>query len=388
MIQVSSLEEALAHDSGKTVIIGAGFAGAATAFGLVRRGVRDLLVLEQEGIPGYYASGRNAAMIRQLGPSAEVRRLVRLGLSFYESPPPPFPGPVQFRRVGSLLLASGKELSALRSWAMTDGAVDPSVRFMDREEVAAMIGAARPESFEAGAFTASDGVADIHALLNGFLAGTRAGGGEIRFNSRVAEIEVREGRVASVKTDAGEKIGCTRVVNAAGPWAARIGAIAGAAALPFHTYRRHLAQTGPVAGVDKSWPFVWNITHEVYFRPESGGILLSPCDEGILAPCDPPVDPSTIELLAHKVAACFPGLQHSQMIRTWACIRTFASDRQIVAGEDPGLRGFFWAAALGGSGVCLAPMLSYMMPDLILEGRSGLLSEAEQRAISPARFSR
>ncbi len=376
----------MAQAKGRTVIIGAGFAGAATAFGLVRRGVRDVLVLEQEGIPGFYASGRNAAMIRQLGPSPEARRLVRFGLSFYDSPPAPFPAPVGFKRAGSLLLASGKELAALRAWAQTDGATDPSVRFMDRGEVAKMIGCSGPESFEAGAFTSTDGVADIHALLNGFLSGTRAGGGEVRFKTKVAEIMVRNGRVASLKTDAGEVIECARLVNAAGPWAARIGIIAGAAALPFLTLRRHLAQTGPVAGVDASWPFVWNITHEVYFRPESGGVLFSPCDEGAIAPCDPPVDSATIEMLAHKVATCFPGLKNAHIVRSWACIRTFVSDREIVVGPDPGIEGFFWAAALGGAGVCLAPALSWLMPDLILDGRSSLLSETAQKAFSPGRF--
>ena len=376
----------MAQNTGRTVIIGAGFAGAATAFGLIRRGVRNVLVLEQEGIPGFYASGRNAAMIRQLGPSPLARRLIRFGLPFYDSPPPPFPGPVGFKRVGSLLLASGKELAALRTWTLTDGTIDPGVRFMDRQQVAAMIGGAGPDSFEAGAYTATDGVADIHALLNGFLAGARAGGCEIRFKARVAEITVRSGRVGSVKTDAGEVIDCARLVNAAGPWASRIGAIAGAAALPFRTFRRHLALTGPVAGVDPSWPFVWNITHEVYFRPETGGVLLSPCDEGAIAPCDPPVDSATIEMLAHKVAICVPGLRDAHIHRSWACIRTFVSDREIVIGEDPKVRDFFWAAALGGSGVCLAPALSHLMPDLILDGKSSLLVDAEQQEISPARF--
>ena len=76
------------------VIIGAGFAGAATAYHLSRRGISDILLLEQESIPGFHSSGRNAAMMRQCVPDpdlAEVdprrrgvlaqhsRRLVRTG---------------------------------------------------------------------------------------------------------------------------------------------------------------------------------------------------------------------------------------------------------------------------------------------------------------------
>src|SRR5438105_2807201 len=44
------------------VIVGAGFAGAATAWALARAGVRDLVVLEREAAPGAHASGRNAAL--------------------------------------------------------------------------------------------------------------------------------------------------------------------------------------------------------------------------------------------------------------------------------------------------------------------------------------
>jgi D-arginine dehydrogenase len=315
-----------------------------------------------------------------------VRRLARLGLAFYASPPEPFPGPLGFTRSGSILLASGKELAELRSWIEADGSEAPVVRVLTPKEVAQWIGVSDPASHEVGVYTATDGVADIHALLHGFLAGARAGGSRVLTRTRVTGFDVRSGRVAGVKTHTGDTIECDSVVNAAGPWAGRIGEIAGALPLPFRTYRRHLAQTGSVSGVDPAWPSVWDITHEVYFRPESGGVLLSPCDEGPIDPCDPAVDPAMIELLARKVAVCFPGLRSAEMRRSWACIRTFVEDRRLVAGEDPLVRGFFWAAALGGNGVALAPMLSELIPDLIMEGRSGLLHPAGIRRISPARF--
>ncbi len=47
-------------------MIGAGFAGASVAAALTRAGVTSGLVLERELLPGSHASGRNAAMARQL----------------------------------------------------------------------------------------------------------------------------------------------------------------------------------------------------------------------------------------------------------------------------------------------------------------------------------
>ncbi len=60
------------YRSAEVVIVGAGLAGAAAAFFLTQRGVRDLVILEKESVPGVHASGRNAAMVRQVVPDSEV----------------------------------------------------------------------------------------------------------------------------------------------------------------------------------------------------------------------------------------------------------------------------------------------------------------------------
>ena len=60
------------------VIIGAGFAGAATAYHLARRGAEGILVLEQEPTAGAHSSGRNAAMVRQIVSDEAVGRLPTL----------------------------------------------------------------------------------------------------------------------------------------------------------------------------------------------------------------------------------------------------------------------------------------------------------------------
>lgn len=57
------------------VIIGAGFAGLATAIGLVERGYRDVTVLEAQRV-GYGASGRNGGFI-MAGYSLPERQLIR-----------------------------------------------------------------------------------------------------------------------------------------------------------------------------------------------------------------------------------------------------------------------------------------------------------------------
>lgn len=64
------------HDA-RVVIVGGGFAGVATALGLVERGVRDVILLEARTI-GYGASGRNGGFVfggHSLGEDALLARL-------------------------------------------------------------------------------------------------------------------------------------------------------------------------------------------------------------------------------------------------------------------------------------------------------------------------
>ncbi|HEX7227250.1 MAG TPA: FAD-dependent oxidoreductase, partial [Candidatus Binatia bacterium] len=73
--------------SSDCVIIGAGFAGAATAYHLARRGLNDIILLEQEAIPGFHSSGRNAAMIRQCVSEPALFDLTRDGAAFLRNLP-------------------------------------------------------------------------------------------------------------------------------------------------------------------------------------------------------------------------------------------------------------------------------------------------------------
>ena len=55
------------------VIVGAGFAGAATAFHLSEQFQGSMLVIEREEVPGVHASGRNASLILQTVTDPVVR---------------------------------------------------------------------------------------------------------------------------------------------------------------------------------------------------------------------------------------------------------------------------------------------------------------------------
>ncbi len=351
------------------VIIGAGFAGAATAYHLARRGADGILVLEQEPTAGVHSSGRNAAMVRQIVSDEAVASLAREGAAFLLTLPDGWPTRVAFERTGSLLLASGERWPSLCSDAALAREAGVPVEVWSCAEARSRVPVLEGARCDGAIWCKSDGVVDIHALLEGYLRGAEGAGVQICYGCPVRGIGVEKGRVTSVVTEGGA-IPTEVVVNAAGAWAEEVARMAGATAVPLCPCRRHLFTTGPLPWVDRGWPFVWDVENEIYFRPESGGLLLSPCDATEHPPGIPPTDPAVRELLAEKIGRHLPGLSNISIQAGWAGLRTLTPDGRFVIGWDPGIHGFFWVAGLGGHGVTTSGAVGALAARMIL-GETG-----------------
>jgi len=365
--------------SAEYVIVGAGFAGAATAYHLARSGARDILLLEQENRAGVHSSGRNASMIRQVVGDPELTALAREGAAFLRNPPADWPSPLQFEQNGSLLLGSGELWERLCHDGETARHLGVEVETWSHKKAEDRVPILRGAHFDGAVWCPTDGVVNIFSLLSGYLQAAASLGAKVIYHSPVQNIEVMRGRVRGIVTAEG-KVEAGTVINAAGPWAGTIAEMAGAAKIRLRPCRRHLFVTAPLAEVDQRWPFTWDVAHDLYFRPESGGLLLCACDQDEMAPGAPPIEDKVKELLREKVSRYFPGLPDLTIERGWAGLRTLSDDGRFVIGWDPGIEGFFWVAGLGGHGVTS----SYGVGDLaarLLLGR-----DHGGEVFSPARF--
>ncbi len=360
------------------MIIGAGLAGAATAYHLTRMGLERVVVLEQESMAGTHSSGRNAAMIRQVVTNPAVSQMALEGAAFLRRLPPDWPMVTTLRQNGSFLLSLRK--TPLSASTTRDG-LALETEWKPIEEIVRKVPVLQGAPHEGGIWCPTDGVIDVHSLLQGFLRFAIDHGAQLKLSSKVHHIVVGGGRVTAVQTQT-EEIGCDVLVNAGGAWAGEIGQRAGAARVPLIPYRRHIFVTKDLNWVNPDWPIIWDITNEVYFRPESGGLLLSPCDETADRPGIPPVDVSAAELLAEKVTRCFPAMPDLPIQNSWAGLRTLTPDRRFVIGWDPKVQGFVWVAGLGGHGVTVSSSAGRLAAEMILRGDS----PAEYAPFLPARF--
>ena len=108
-----------------------------------------------------------------------------------------------------------------------------------------------------------------------------------------------------------------------------------------------------------------DVDEAFYVNPEGTQFLCSPADETPCPPCDAKPDDleiaRAIEAINSATTIGVRGIRSS-----WAGLRTFAPDRNLVVGADPGATGFFWLAGQGGYGIQTAPATARLAAALVL----------------------
>jgi D-arginine dehydrogenase len=358
--------------STRYVVIGAGFAGAATAYFLTRNGAENVTIVERERMAGVHSSGRNAAMVRQVVPQPSIGAMAYEGCQFIHDWSMRT-SDSHFRRTGSMLLCGNDDAKAFSKHCDHSATLAQADVLTSRHAVMS-VPLLRNADFECSVTCRSDGVVDIAALLQHYLDEAQQGGARLMLRAAVSGFDVENGAVRAVRVGK-ETVPCDVVVNAAGAWATHIGKMAGAMRIPMLCYVRHLLCSHPMKNLNPHWPFIWDIRHDVYFRPESGGLLLSPCDQVRHEPGLPRFDDESIDLLATKLQQHIPELSNISIANGWAGLRTLASDKNFVIGWDKAIRGFFWVAGLGGHGVTCSSAIGRLAAEVLLK-----------QAQSPAEF--
>ena len=370
-------------DKAEVVVIGAGIAGATMAYHLTKAGCSDVLILEREESPGYHATGRSAAVFTRLTKDDVFVRLSILSAPFFESPPDGFTEVPLLRRNGTLMVAQGPKLKLLRAAAALGRRVGIEATLLSSEEAVQKVPALERRFLDGGVFFPADGLLDVHAILWGYLGAARRAGARLRVRSEVTAVRIEGGKVAGVETRDGP-VRCRWVVNAAGAWANRVAAMAGARPLPLTPFRRHIVVVRPATplAVD-AWPLTTDQSRNFYFRPESRSILVSPMDQDPMEPCDASTDELRVAQAADLLSRFAPAIAPGRIVNKWAGLRTIAADRAPVVGEDPAVKGFFWLAGQAGHGINTSPALGQIAAELLLRGSTTALDPA---LIHPGRF--
>ncbi len=370
-------------DRFEVIVIGGGIAGASLAYFLTELGISDVLLLEREAHAGHHSTGRSAAVLAEIDAQPIVQQLKILGGAFLRDPPAGFCETPLLEPSGVMVLFRDPLWSLVRTIAPAMGEAGVRTELLSPAEAVGRVPALVAERLDGALLLPDDGRIDVHALLTSYLRHARRRGVEQRFNTEVLGVVGEGGRCAGVATVDGV-LRARWVVDAAGAWAGRLAAAAGAAPIPLVPKRRTIVILPAPDGLDiRAWPFVNSECDRVYFAPESGGLLLSPMDEEPMEPCDVRPDELVVAEALERLALVAPALVPRTLRRTWAGLRTFAPDGAPVVGEDARLPGFFWLAGQGGFGIETSPALGRIAADLIATGRT---SHFDAGLLAPTRF--
>ena len=367
--------------SQKTVlIVGAGIAGASTAWHLASLGGYRVILLEMEDAPDRHSTGRNAAILRTAMPDPILHGLARESLDFYRNPPNGFCSQALFEPVGLYLAATAEASEDFLGWTgnpdcQTGAHRVPSSQLYERIPQLA-------PGIEAVVHLPEEGVFQVAEIHHSFLRGATKAGAEVRYKHSVEGLCIDEGTLQGLFVN-GELLKADSVLIAAGAWASEITREANLP-MPLTSYRRHILVTHPLPAVKKDWPVVWIAGAEFYFRPESGGLLLSGCDQQPVAPEHGEIsDDSALALAAEKTDRWLPTFTDAEMPFYWAGMRTFAPDHRFIVGPDPRLPGLHWAAGLGGHGITCAPAVGKLAAEW---NTSGWSKHPQATFLAPGRF--
>jgi D-arginine dehydrogenase len=367
-------------------IIGAGMAGASVGYWLSQH--ESVIMLERESQPAYHTTGRSAAMfIETYGPPL-VRALTVGSRPFYESPPPGFTEhPILIPR-GVLMIATEAQRALLDEAYEIARNIGSKVERLSPAEARARVPVLRAERLIGATYEADPTDIDVHALLQGFLKGIRQNGGQMLTSAEVTAL-VRQPQGWRIETSQGV-FEAEVVINAAGAWCDEVGKLAEVPPLGLVPNRRSAFIFAPPEGVNNiaTWPVVVGSDESFYFKPEAGMLLGSPANVDPMPPHD--VRPEEIDIatgIARIEEATTMTIRRPT--RTWAGLRSFVPDGELVGGFDAAAPGFFWLAGQGGYGIqtaaamgqaCSAILLGQPMPEPL--ARLGISAER----LSPKRL--
>jgi sarcosine oxidase subunit beta len=353
----------------EVVIVGGGIVGASIAYHLAARGVRDIVVLERDHL-GSGSTTRNAGGVRlqfstEINVVLSLRSLPRIERFQEEMGVDP-----HLRQVGYLFLITEERdvIPFERSLAMWKRLDVPAQR-LDAAGVRGVFPELRVDDLRFATLCMRDGYCDPSSLLNGYVARAKEKGVSFREQQPVTGITREDDRVTGVSTASGE-ISCATIVNAAGAWAAEVGAFAGVE-LPIRPLRRQIFVTEPVPGLDRDFPLTVEFASSLYFHRESGGVLMGMADPTDGPGFDGSVNWDFLPTLVERALYRLPILERTSVKTGWAGFYEDTPDKHPIIGAV-GVDGFLCAAGFSGHGIMHAPAAGEAIAELIVDGHTSL----------------
>ncbi len=373
-------------DTAEVAIIGGGIVGLSIAYHLAQRGVTDVVVLEREDMVGTGSTGRCAGGFRhQFSAEANIElSLLSVGklVAFEEE----MDQELDFHQDGYLfLLNNQQDVDVFTRNVELQKKFGIPVELIGPDDVARVLPDTelKLDDILAATYCGEDGVSDPAGVTEGYRKNATRLGVEIATDEEVVGIDRESDRVTGVRTKNG-RVATSTVVNAAGPFAAGIGRMAGVE-VPVVPLRRFIWTTKPFEKAPPRWTLVIDFATGFYFHRESGGVLFGMGNRKEGPTFDLSVDWDFFETVMEIAIDRFPPIGDTAVHKSWAGSYETSPDANPILGRVAGLEGFIVANGFSGHGFQHAPGVGQLIAEEIIDGKA---STVDISAFSIERFSK
>ena len=369
-------------------IVGGGGMGSATAYFLSHLGGPDLRVVVVEPDPTYARASTTLAAggIRQQFSTPENILMSQFGYRFLEAIGDELASEGQRPDVGLkptpyLRLAGAGARDMLGRHCALQRSLGAGSIWLEPADLAARYPWMKTDDVGAAILGGGgEGMFDPYSMLQAFRR--KAGSLGVRYHrAAVAGMDLAPDgqRVASLRLDDGEVLRCGAVVNAAGPRAAAVAAMAGLE-LPVEAIKAHsfaFRAEQPVTDC----PIVLDQVQGLQLKPEGAlYVCAAPGGAPAAGPDDFDLDPDLFETVVWpRVAARAPQVERLRLVRGWVGhVEYNRLDGNPVLGPHPDRPNFYFVTGFSGHGVQHVPAAGRALAELILYG--------EYRSLDLTRF--
>jgi sarcosine oxidase len=360
------------------VIVGGGIVGSAVAYFLSTDAAfagRRIVLVERDPSYAQASTARSAGGLRQQFSTPENIRLSQFTLSLFHRLRTQFgaDADVAFREQGYLIMASTAARSVLEENVSLQRSMEADIFLLEGSELAQKFPWLSAEGVDAAGYGRSgEGWFDPPSLASLFRNEARARGIMI-VNDRVAGIDMQGGLVKAVRLAGSSPIACAALVNAAGPWAGEVAAMA-SVVLPVEPRKRYVYAIDCREASEELHraPLTVDPTG-VWFRPEGRLFICGKSPEENEEP--PAADLDHIDyaffenVVWPRLAERVPVFQSVKVVNAWAGFYDYNTlDQNAVIGAHPEVGNLYFANGFSGHGAQQGAAAGRALAELIAHG--------------------
>jgi sarcosine oxidase subunit beta len=342
------------------ILIGAGSVGAPLAWQLAEAGL-DALVIDQFPSVGQGSNKTAIGGIRATHSDPAKIRICLESIKIFSTWQERYGDDIGWKQGGySFVAYREEEEKLLKDLLEIQHQFGLNIDWYNQEGLREIIPALNPRGLIGGTFSPGDGSASPLLSVLAWEREAKAHGARFHYNERVTDILVQAGRVNGVRTDRGTYYS-ERVVNAAGPWAREVAAMAGVR-VPVQPDSHEAGITEPVA------PFLEPMVVDIRPAEGSANYYFYQHHTGQVVFCitpDPPIIGTDrretsvfLPQVSRRMLGIMPRLKNLKVRRTWRGLYPMTPDGAPIVGEVKGLDGYINAVGMCGQGYMLGPGLA------------------------------